>query len=191
LDRGSKSQHILTLARGRSIWDFQLLGAKARAMPVDFSDTLDVKYVVKAHSKMMQRPTVAYLSLKGMSAREIHDDIGATLGPDTMSYSSVQLLATFAKHDFLLPPLKPEPHPADVQRDLDDSDQAILAALEDSPFASVQQLSRLTHFPSTTVYRRLTQSLGFVARHLRWVPHALSDAQKGDRVNLSRRLWRM
>jgi hypothetical protein len=42
-----------------------------------------------------------------------------------------------------------------------------------------------------TVYRRLTQSLGFVARHLRWVPHALSDRQKGERVNLSQRLLQM
>jgi hypothetical protein len=42
-----------------------------------------------------------------------------------------------------------------------------------------------------TVYCRLTQSPGFVARHLRWVPHALSDAQKGERINLSRRLLRM
>jgi DNA-binding IclR family transcriptional regulator len=42
----------------------------------------------------------------------------------------------------------------------------ILAALEDNPFASVRQLSRLTHLPSTTVYRRLTQSLGFAARHV-------------------------
>jgi hypothetical protein len=89
------------------------------------------------------------------------------------------------------PPSKPEPHPVDAQRDLDDSDQAIVAALEDNPFASMRQLSRLTHLPSTTVYRRRSQSLGFVARHLRWVPHALSGAQKGERVNLSRRLLRM
>jgi hypothetical protein len=46
LDLGSKSQQILTLARARSIWDFQSLGAKARAMSVDFSDTLDVKSVL-------------------------------------------------------------------------------------------------------------------------------------------------
>jgi hypothetical protein len=45
LDLGSKSQQILTLARARSIWDFQLLGAKARAMPVDFSEALNVKPV--------------------------------------------------------------------------------------------------------------------------------------------------
>jgi hypothetical protein len=38
---------------------------------------------------MTQRPIVAYLSLKGMSAREIHDGIVATLGPDAVSYSSV------------------------------------------------------------------------------------------------------
>jgi hypothetical protein len=45
LDIGSKSQQILTLARARSIWDFQPLDAKARVMPVDFSDALDVKPV--------------------------------------------------------------------------------------------------------------------------------------------------
>jgi hypothetical protein len=45
LDLGSKSQQILTLARARSIWDLQPLGAQAKAMPVDFSDVLDVKPV--------------------------------------------------------------------------------------------------------------------------------------------------
>jgi hypothetical protein len=57
---------------------------------------------VKADQKMTQHPIVAYLSLKGMSAREVHDDIVAILGPDAVSYSSVQLPATFARHDFLL-----------------------------------------------------------------------------------------
>jgi hypothetical protein len=82
-------------------------------------------------------PIVAYLSLKGMSAREIHDDIVGTLGPDAVSCNSVTRYLREAR----FPPSKREPHPADVQRDLDDSNQAILAALEDSPFASVQQLS--------------------------------------------------
>jgi hypothetical protein len=135
---------------------------------------------------MTQRPIVTYLSLKGMLAHEIHDDIVVTLGPDAVSYSSV----TRCLRETRFPPSKPrpEPHPAEVQRDrdLDDSDQAILAALEDNPFASVRQLSRLTYLPSTIVYRRLTQSLGFVARHLRLEPHALSDAQTGERINLCR-----
>jgi hypothetical protein len=136
---------------------------------------------------MMQRLIVAYLSLKGMLAREVHDNIVATLASDAVSYSSV----TRYLREGRFSPSKPEPHPADVQRDLDDSDQAILAALEDNQFASVWQLFRLVHLPLTTFYRRFTQSLGFVALHLRWVPHGRSDAQKGERVNLSWRLLRM
>jgi hypothetical protein len=45
LDLGFKSQQILALARARSIWDFQSFGAKATAMPVEFSDALNVKPV--------------------------------------------------------------------------------------------------------------------------------------------------
>jgi hypothetical protein len=45
LDLGSKSQQILTLARVKSIWDFHPLGAKGRAMLLDFSDALDAKPV--------------------------------------------------------------------------------------------------------------------------------------------------
>jgi hypothetical protein len=136
---------------------------------------------------MTQRPIVAYLSLKRMSAHAIHNDIGATLGSDALSYSSITRYFREAR----FPPSKPEPHPANVQRDLDDSDQAILTALEDSPFASLRQLSWLTYLPSTTVYRRLTQSLRFMARHLRWVPHTLSNAQMVEKANLSRQLLRM
>jgi hypothetical protein len=51
---------------------------------------------------MMQRPIVAYLSLKGISAREIHDDIVSTLGPDAMSYSSITRYLREAR----FPPLK-------------------------------------------------------------------------------------
>jgi hypothetical protein len=55
---------------------------------------------VKAHQKMTQPPIVAYLSLKVMSAREIHDDIVTTLGPDAVSYSSV----TRYLHEARFPP---------------------------------------------------------------------------------------
>jgi hypothetical protein len=60
---------------------------------------------------MTQRLIVAYLSLKGMPAREIHDDIVVTLGPDLVSYSSVTRYLREAR----FPPSEPEPHPADVQ----------------------------------------------------------------------------
>jgi hypothetical protein len=53
-------------------------------------------------------------------------------------------------------------HPLGVKT-RNDSDQRILAAFEDATFGSVRQLSRLTHLSLTTTYRRLTESLGFVA----------------------------
>jgi hypothetical protein len=65
------------------MWNFQPLGAKARPMSVDFSDARDLKLYVNAYQKMT-RPIVADLSLKGMSAREIHDNMVATRGPDTV-----------------------------------------------------------------------------------------------------------
>jgi hypothetical protein len=85
LDLGPKSQQILTLARARSIWDFQPLGTKARAMPVDILTHYMLTLYVEAHLKIAQRPIVPYLSLKWMSPCEIHDDIVATLGPYAVS----------------------------------------------------------------------------------------------------------
>jgi histone-lysine N-methyltransferase SETMAR len=41
------------------------------------------------------------------------------------------------------------------------------------------------------VYRRLTESLGFRARHLRSIPHALSEEQITQRIELSRELLRI
>jgi hypothetical protein len=45
-----------------------------------------------------------------MSAREIHDDIVTTLGPDAVSYSSATRYLRAAR----FPPSKSEIHPADV-----------------------------------------------------------------------------
>jgi hypothetical protein len=42
----------------------------------------------------------------------------------------------------------------------------------------VRELACDTHLPRMTVYRRLTNSLGFVLLHLRWVPRMLSGTQK-------------
>jgi hypothetical protein len=53
---------------------------------------------------MTQRPIVANLSLKEMSAREIHHNIAVTLGPDAVSYSSVTCYLREAR----FPPSKPE-----------------------------------------------------------------------------------
>jgi DNA-binding IclR family transcriptional regulator len=69
-------------------------------------------------------------------------------------------------------------------------DNAILDALEKQPFSSIRELAQLTCIPRSTVHRHLTQSLGFVVKHLRWVPHSLTAAQKAQHITLSNELLR-
>jgi hypothetical protein len=54
-------------------------------------------------------------------------------------------------------------------------DDAILEAVDKQPFSSVKELAKLTCIPTTTLYRHLTGSLGFVPKHLRWLPRTLTD----------------
>jgi hypothetical protein len=68
--------------------------------------------------------------------------------------------------------------------------QAILDALEQYPFSSIQELAGFTCIPTAAVHRLLTQSLGFVIKHLRWVPHTLTHTQKTERPTLSIKLLR-
>jgi histone-lysine N-methyltransferase SETMAR len=130
---------------------------------------------------MDQRSICLFLALKGLPARAIHGEPGAVLGPDAVAYSTVtkslwqrQLLCTL-----LEPPDEP------VMAIIDDT---ILSALEKQPFSSIRELANLICIPATTVYRYLTHSLGFVVKHLHWVPHSLSATQKAQRITLANRL---
>jgi hypothetical protein len=114
---------------------------------------------------MDQQSIVLYPSSKGLSAGAIHDDPVATLGAEAVSYPSVTRYlceAIFASSN----PPDPLPPP---DHQLNDSDQTILLVLADQPFPSTRELSRLTYLLRTAVHRRLSQSLWFRVRHLRWV----------------------
>jgi hypothetical protein len=69
-------------------------------------------------------------------------------------------------------------------------DQVILDVLGHYPFFSIRELARLTYIPTTTVHRHLTPSLGFVVKHLRWVPHTIVPTQKTERATISIELLR-
>jgi hypothetical protein len=136
---------------------------------------------VQLSQDMDQRMIVAYLDLKGMSARAIQENLGATLGANAVAYSSVMHYLREAR----CLRSRSDPPPVEIEREVDDADRVISFTLSRNPFASVRRLSRLTSLLPTTVSRRLTQSLGYTVGHLRWVPHVLSGAQRVDRVSLS------
>jgi hypothetical protein len=117
---------------------------------------------VKTDQEIDQRVIVTYLVLKRLSARAIHEDLITTIGFDAMAYSTV----VHDLHDVHCSPSSLGTSSIEVWRGFNDSDQTILAVREENFFASVRQLSCLTHIPSTTVYRHLTESFWFTMRHL-------------------------
>jgi hypothetical protein len=62
--------------------------------------------------------------------------------------------------------LQNEPEAEDRAEDQDFSiiDNAILEALEMTPFASIRQIANMIFIPPTTRFRRLTKSLHFVLK---------------------------
>ena len=69
--------------------------------------------------------------------------------------------------------------------------EAIRKTLENFPFLSLREISRETNIPKTTVYRILRQDLGYVLKHLKWIPHFLNSIQKVSCVDLSQSLLRV
>jgi hypothetical protein len=84
---------------------------------------------------------------EGTSTLAIHRDIVAILGPEAVSYSFV----TRYLRDAILSSSNAVPPLPEQERQLDDCDQAIPRAFAEQPFASIQQLSRLTQLLRTTV----------------------------------------
>jgi hypothetical protein len=70
-------------------------------------------------------------------------------------------------------------------------DLAILEALEEFPFPSVRQNARMALLPKNLDCHDLTHSLGFWARHLHRIPHALSQTQRVMWIQKSREMLEM
>jgi hypothetical protein len=107
-----------------------------------------------------------------------------TFGQEAIAYRTVTKYLREAQ----INPGDPTASPDAFSPHIDDSDEAILSAIEELPFSSVRKLSRATQLSNTTLYRRLSEKLGFLARHLRWVPDIVSGEQKATRVKCSRSL---
>jgi hypothetical protein len=133
---------------------------------------------------MDQRTICLYFSRKRFSAHAIHKELVQILGPDAIAYSTVichlrasRWTAQTEQRDSDLPP--------------DVVDNAILESFDQTPFASVHELVKATCIPCTTVWRRLRECLGFIVKHLHWVPHSLTDAQRQNQIDRSKELLRL
>jgi hypothetical protein len=99
-------------------------------------------------------------------------------GTDAIAYSTGTKYLCLRQFTSILIDRREEPAPIVI-------DQGILDVLGQYPFSSIRDLARLTCIPTPTIYRHLTQSLGFVVKYLRWVPHTLAPTQKMEHATLS------
>jgi hypothetical protein len=120
---------------------------------------------------MDQRTICLYLNRKGFSAKAIHDELVQVIGFDAIAYSTVTSYMR-ASHWRTQNEEQHSDSPPDV------IDNAILHALIQTLFASMQELAKSTYISRATVRRRLTGSLRFVIKHLHSVLHRLIDEQR-------------
>jgi hypothetical protein len=132
---------------------------------------------------MEQRSVCLFLALKGLSAQAIHHKLTAVLGPDAIADSTLTKYLRQKQFPSILVDSPEEPATTVFV-------QAIFHAFKQQLFSSIRELAKLTWIPIATVHRHLTRSLGFVVKHLRWVPHSLTATQKTERVTLSVELLR-
>jgi hypothetical protein len=110
-----------------------------------------------------QRSIVLYLSLKRMAAQTIHNYLIATLGNETVADITVTKYLRTAQFDpTKVPPNSDASSPHVTSMTPTGLDRIILAAHGKEPFSLVHELARATHLTTTTVYKRLINSFGFV-----------------------------
>jgi hypothetical protein len=88
----------------------------------------------------------AHLDDKRLSARAFHNDIVATLGSNIVGYDTV---ARYLREEKFILSTEEASDPDD-RKPIGDADEIIWSTLNESPFAFVRQLSRLTYLPPKT-----------------------------------------
>jgi hypothetical protein len=112
-----------------------------------------------------------FLPIKRLSPQGIGSEFVIVLGLNAIPYSRVT--EHRGQRQFPSVPCDTSERPPNTV-----IDNAILNALKKQPVSSIRELAKFTCIPTTTVHRHLTPSLGFVVKHLRRVPHSLTDTQK-------------
>jgi hypothetical protein len=67
-------------------------------------------------------------------------------------------------------------------------DQVIRTAFDKQLFSSVHNISKRKYIPTATAWWRLTNSIGFVVKHLHSVPHKSNRAKLAARIQMSNEL---
>ena len=120
------------------------------------------------------RKRVIELSKEGLKPREIQEILNREYGEHALGRSSIYKWSARAKLGY--------EEVEDEHRPGRPIDEQLLTrvdnTLETTPFASVAYIANTLSSNKATIYRYLTEHLGRVYKHSRWVPHLLTQLQK-------------
>jgi histone-lysine N-methyltransferase SETMAR len=127
------------------------------------------------------RVIIFHLMKKGLSNREIEVEINEVHGHGTISLRTVQKWT----HRYAAGDESFDDKPRSGRPPKDDLIPAVTGLLDDDPFLSQKKIAKYLGVHPHTVNRILTQVLGLTRVRFRWIPYALNDEQKQNRVDLS------
>jgi hypothetical protein len=114
---------------------------------------------------MDQKSMIVVFHMKGLSANDVHTELGKVLGSDDDDVIADSIVTRHRQND-VISQNEPEPEADDRAEDQGFSitDNAILEAFERMPFLSIHQINKMTFMPLTTGFHRLTKSLPFISK---------------------------
>ena len=137
--------------------------------------------------KTEARAVIKYLQKKGMTPKEIHEDMVQTLDDDSPSYSTIKKWAAeFKQGRESIEDDPPSGRPTTSTTD-DQAETTHRTVLDDRRF-SIQQIASIIGISLGSVQTVLTEILGMIKLSARWVPRMLTPDQKLARLETSRTL---
>ena len=136
---------------------------------------------------MEQRLLIEELVKIGLLPKKIQKKLDKRFGESELKDSAMYKWIRIAKLNFPVDekPYRPGRH----------IDEQLLFRIQEehlkNQFSSVRSIAHTLKAPISTVYHYMTDYLGLVFRHTRWVPHILSDDQKLKRIRLCKDLYQI
>jgi hypothetical protein len=132
---------------------------------------------------VVQRSVIFYYRSKKRGYKAIHRKLIERYGVEAYTLGSVKYWAREYEGGRRDPTDSPR-----AGRPVSDLAEAISKFLNEQPFSSTRYIAAQLRTSRNLVKRTLVEVLGMQKFSLRWVPHELTVAQKGQRVADSRRL---
>ena len=130
--------------------------------------------------KFKCRAVIEYLSLKNLSAKEIHDDMVTTLGAAAPSYSTVRRWRAEFKGGRTSIEDDPRSGRPTEATDAENANLVLESVMKDRRL-TLEQLAEMHGVSKTSVGRILHETLGMKKVSARWVPRMLTADQKHRR----------